>query len=156
MTPRRAIAADFEPLADFWTRRWQDAHADCWPPELLPLRSRDDFARRLRGFGDGLRVIGPEGAPDGFCAVVADHVDQIYVARALQGTGAAAILLRDAEARIAAAGHAEALLECNPGNARAAAFYTRMGWTLRGLEPVLLQGPEGAFPFDCLVFTRQL
>jgi ribosomal protein S18 acetylase RimI-like enzyme len=156
VTPRRAVAEDFAPLADLFNQRWHDAHGHCAPPELVALRDRADLLRRLRGFGDGLRVTGPPGAPEGFCAVVGNHIDQIYVSRRAAGRGIGAMLLREGEARIAAAGHPEALLECNPGNLRAAAFYERMGWTLRGLETVLLDGPQGRFPYDCLVFTRLL
>ncbi|MCR8723990.1 GNAT family N-acetyltransferase [Frigidibacter sp. ROC022] len=155
-TPRRAVEADYDPLADLFHQRWHDAHGAYSPPWMIALRSRADLLRRLRGFGDDMRVIGPEGAPQGFCAIKGSHIDQIYVSRALEGRGAAAVLMRDGLERIAAAGHAEALLECNPGNARAAAFYRKTGWTLRGTETVLLDGPEGPFPFDCLIFTRPL
>lgn len=155
--PRPAVPADLEPLADLWTQRWTDAHADCTPPDLAAQRTRPDFLRRLKGFGtDHLRVIGPEGAPEGFCAIKGNHIDQIFVSRSLAGTGAALALLRDGEARIAAAGYAEAELECNPGNHRAAAFYAKSGWQLRGLERVELDSASGPYPFTLLVFTRRL
>ena len=156
IVPRPAVAADYEPLTLLFESRWHDAHGHCTPPELVAARTRAHFHARLLEFGDGLRVIGPEGAPEGFAAVKGDHVDQLYVSRALAGTGAALVLLREAEARIAAAGHDEAVLDCNPGNARAAAFYRKSGWSPRGLEKVLLDTATGPFPFEVLVFTRRV
>ena len=156
LIPRPAVELDFAPLTDLWATRWAEAHAHCTPPELVRLRTHDDFARRLRGFGDGLRVIGPEGAPRGFAAVVGDHVDQLYVAAELAGRGAALVLLRDAEARIAAAGHERALLDCNPGNGRAAAFYAKSGWTDEGRQSVVLDSATGPFTMECIVFSRNL
>lgn len=156
MIPRPAVPADMAPLLDLWQARWFDAHGAISPPELLAMRTREDFRLRLAEFGDGIRVIGPEGAPQGFSAVKGDTIDQLYVSREMAGTGAALILLRDAEVRIAAAGFAEARLDCNPGNARAAAFYRKSGWRDRGLQRVMLDSATGRFPFDCLVFTRAL
>ncbi len=150
------MAADFAPLLDLWESRWHDAHGAVSPPELLALRTRDDFRTRLAGFGEGLWVIGPEGAPQGFFALKGNHVDQFYIARDLAGTGAALTLMRDAEARLAAAGHAEAVLDCNTGNARAARFYEKAGWTLRGREMVDLDSSSGPFPLEVFVFTRRL
>jgi GNAT superfamily N-acetyltransferase len=156
LVPRPAVAADFDPLLDLWVARWHDAHAACSPPELLALRTREDFRTRLAGFGDGLWVIGPQGAPQGFYSLKGNHVDQLYVARELTGQGVALMLLRDAEARLAAAGHVEALLDCNTGNARAARFYQKSGWTLRGRELVELDSSSGPFPLEVFVFTRRL
>ncbi|TMV72098.1 GNAT family N-acetyltransferase [Thioclava sp. BHET1] len=154
LTPRAAEPADFAPLAELWALRWRDAHESFSPPELTALRTPADFLRRLRAFGDGLRVIGPVGAPLGFVVVLDHHVDQLFIARGLQGQGAADLLMADALARIAAAGHAEAQLECAPGNARAAAYYRKSGWALRGTETVSVDTSTGPFPIDLMIFTR--
>ncbi len=154
--PRRTAPADLDPLADLFDRLWHVAHSGHVPPELEALRTRPDFLRRLLGFGDGLRVIGPVGKPQGFAAVVGNHLDQLYVAQQLWGTGAARVLMDDALARIAAAGHRTAVLECNVHNLRAAAMYRKSGWTERGVERVMLDSAAGPFGLDCLVFDRAL
>lgn len=153
---RPAAPEDYARLADLWAERWADAHAAYSPPELIALRTRADFLRRLHGFGPGLRVLGPPGAPDGFCAILGDHLDQLYVSRALAGTGAARRLMTHALSRIAAAGHPQAVLDCNPSNARAAAFYRKTGWSLRGTETVELNSAAGPYPMPLLIFTMDL
>jgi ribosomal protein S18 acetylase RimI-like enzyme len=65
----------------------------------------------------------------GFTMVVADELEQIYVAARLRGVGVADALITDAERRITAAGHDRAWLAVAPGNTRARRFYERRGWT---------------------------
>jgi GNAT superfamily N-acetyltransferase len=159
-TPRPAAATEIAALADLWDHLWHVAHSGSVPPELEAIRTRADFLRRLRGFGTGkaggLRVIGPAGAPTGFAAVVGNHLDQLYVAEHLWGSGAAQVLADDALARIAAAGHDHAILECNAGNDRAAAYYRKSGWRDCGLQTVLLDSARGPFPLGCYVFEMPL
>jgi len=156
MTPRPALGTEIDALTDLWARLWAESHRGCCPPELIALRTPEDFRRRLVAFGDDLRVIGSAGAPQGLAAVRGNHLDQLYVDRPLWGTGAADVLTADALARIASAGHRLALLECNPGNARAAAYYRKSGWTDCGIRTVLLDSSAGPFPLDCIVFERGL
>ena len=156
MTPRPAEDSEIDALADLWTRLWQDAHADHCPPELIALRTRDDFHRRLLAFGDDLRVIGPIGMPQGLYAIKGNHIDQLFLDRPLWGTGAADVLTGHALARIRAAGHDTAMLECNTGNARAARYYRKSGWTDRGVQTVWLDSSAGPFALDCIVFDRAL
>jgi GNAT superfamily N-acetyltransferase len=156
LTPRAAVVADFAPLTDLWDHLWHLAHDHCTPPGLVALRTHADFRRRLAGFGDGLRVIGPSGAPQGFAAIAGNHLDQLYVAQTLWGTGAARALTTDALARIAAAGHDTAVLECNTGNARAAAFYRKSGWRECGVQTAMLDTSLGPYPLDCFIFVRDL
>jgi len=156
MTPRLAVAADLAPLTDLWERRWHDAHAASSPPELIAIRTRADFATRLAGFlaaGD-LWVIGPEDAPNGFVALKDHHLDQLYVDRPLEGTGAARVLMDHGLAMLAGRGIAMAELWCNTGNARAAAFYRKTGWRLRATEDVELDSASGPFWLACLVFEH--
>jgi len=156
--PRPATATDLAPLTALWVRRWADAHAAVSPPELVAIRTPEDFATRLAGFlavGD-LWVIGPEGAPDGFVALKDHHLDQLYVDRPLEGTGAARVLMDHGLAVLAARGYAMAELWCNTGNARAAAFYRKTGWRLRGAEDVELDSASGPFILACLVFEWPL
>lgn len=131
---RSAAPEDYAPLADLWAERWADAHGAYSPPELIALRTRADFLRRLRAFGPGLRVLGPPGAPEGFCAIRADHLDQLYVSRALAGTGAARRLMAHALARI----------------------YARSGWRRRGTDLSPVETAAGPFLLRVIVFEKAL
>ena len=158
MTPRGATVADLAPLTDLFLRRWHDAHAACSPPGLIAIRTREDFAARLRGFftaGD-LWVVGPIGAPTGFVALKGHHIDQLYVAAPLEGRGVAHQLMAHAEAVLKRRGHAVAEVWCNTGNDRAAAFYRKSGWRLRTTEDVDLASTAGTFRLACFVFEKPL
>ncbi len=61
-----------------------------------------------------------------------DHLVQLYVSAQARGTGAAAALMADAEARLAEAGVEIAWLACAIGNERAARFYEKCGWRRAG------------------------
>ena len=128
------------------------------PPALVALRTSESFLDRLRDLGDALRVAGPPGRPLGLCVASGDDIDQLYVAPAARGTGLAARLLADGEARLAAAGVRVGRIACAIGNDRALRFYEKHGWrggrgtiTLAGsfdLEVTLLRkrlGPDGGF-----------
>lgn len=156
MTPRRAEAADLAPAAAIWKAGWREAHEALVPPELTRIRLAEDFAARLTAFGDGLRVLGPVGAPLGLCAVVGDELNQLFVSPAARGTGAAAALIADAEARIAAMGAAEAWLDVAIGNDRARAFYEKSGWRLTETADVALATVEGPFTLRVWIFRKPL
>jgi GNAT superfamily N-acetyltransferase len=116
MTPRRPLPEELEPLTALWERRWHEAHAAIVPPGLTAARTRADFAARMREFAGDLWVIGPEGAPQGFVALKGHHIDQLYIDAALQGTGAARLLLTHGEQMLAGRGHAQAELWCATGS----------------------------------------
>lgn len=59
--------------------------------------------------------------------------------------GLAQRLLAESEARIAAAGHRDAWLDCAINDERAARFYRKCGWRLRGEDDVTLDA--SAVPF---------
>ena len=101
---RPATPADIPALTEIWYQGWHEAHAADVPAALTALRTRDDFTRRLIGFDAGLHVGGPDGAPLGFVALKPDEINQLYVAPSARGTGLAAALMADAEARLAAGG----------------------------------------------------
>ena len=154
MIVRTPVPADYGPLADLFADLWHIAHRHCVPEDLAALRTRPDFLRRLYGFGDGLIVLGDEGAPKGFAAVVGNELDQLYVPQDLWGAGAADTLVRHALDRIARDGHDNAILKCNPGNLRAAAYYRKSGWADDGLQAVTVDTANGPFVIDCIVFSR--
>lgn len=130
--PRHPVAADRAPLAALWHAGWHDAHASVVHQRLVDLRTLKSFDDRLEPRWPYLRAIGPAGAPLGFSVIADDELEQFYVAPAGRGTGIAARLLADAEARLAAAGVRDAWLACAIGNDRAARFYAKSGWTHAG------------------------
>ena len=138
MTPRLFTTNEIPALARLWHAGWHEAHAAHVPAALVADRTLDSFAARLPDMIDRTRVVGPAGAPLGLCAILGDEIDQVFVAPAARGTSAAAILLQDGEARLAASGVVIAHLFCIPQNRRAMAFYTRQGWTDSGLHAVPL------------------
>ncbi|HXV64473.1 MAG TPA: GNAT family N-acetyltransferase [Vicinamibacteria bacterium] len=75
-----------------------------------------------------MRVVGPVGAPVGFCVVKGDELYQLYVSAQSRGAGVAAALIADAEARLVEDGVERAWLACAIGNERAARFYEKSGW----------------------------
>jgi GNAT superfamily N-acetyltransferase len=76
--------------------------------------------------------VGPRGAPVGFYLVKSAELYQLFVSAGSRGSGVAAALIGDAEARLAASGVETAWLACAIGNARAARFYEKHGWARVG------------------------
>lgn len=126
------------------------------PAELTTRRTLESFGNRLLGFGDGLRVVGPIGAPLGFCAIREDELDQLFVAPETRGSGLAAILLADGELCLAKQGTARAHLLCVIQNHRAVRFYERQGWTNMGVSVEAVQTEDGPFRFELLRFEKNL
>lgn len=155
-TPRPATAADLAPLARLWHAGWHEAHAAIVPRSLTSMRTLESFRERLGRMGDDLRAAGPEGAPLGFCAVKDDELYQLFVSQKSRGTGLAAMLLADGEARLAERGVARAVLLCADGNDRAALFYQRAGWKNLGLRNESVETEDGPFFFDLLRFEKEL
>lgn len=103
-----------------------------------------------------VRVFGPVGAPLGFHLLRADELYQFYLAAEARGTGAAATLMADAEARLARAGVTVAWLACAIGNARAARFYEKAGWSMARIETVPTETSEGLFPLEVWRYEKRL
>lgn len=145
---RAAEPGEIHHLAKLWYDGWQDAHARILPAELARHRTRESFRERLEAALDSVRVAGPSGEPVGLCMVKGDELYQLYVSSLARGSGVAATLLADAEARIAAGGVETAWLACAIGNDRAARFYERNGW--RGVSTMTsqLETPDGLFPLE--------
>lgn len=154
MKPRRAQSEDLDPLARLWHDGWREAHLAHVPAELTAKRTLQSFRARLNGFGDDVRVAGPLGAPTGFCAIRDDELDQLFVAPAARGSGLAATLLADGEARLAAKGIRRPHLLCVIQNHRAARFYERQGWENMGKAIEAVQTEDGPFRFELLRFEK--
>jgi putative acetyltransferase len=122
-------AEDDEAAVALWVEAWNAtmperdfASRAAWLcQQLMAARDRgeDLFAAKHR-----------DGALVGFVMLRSGdgHIEQICIARAAWGTGVAAFLLAEAEARA----QAPLRLEVNEANHRARAFYTREGFVVTG------------------------
>jgi GNAT superfamily N-acetyltransferase len=120
MNIRPADPSETDVVARLWYDAWQDAHAAIVPAALV--RTLQSFTERLTAALSDVRVIGLLGAPLGFCMLRGDELYQFYVAAEARGTGVAAALISDAEARLSESGVETAWLACAIGNERAVAI----------------------------------
>ena len=81
---------------------------------------------------------------------------QLFVSAEARGTGVAAALLADAEARLAANGVRTAWLACAIGNDRAARFYEKSGWRRVGTMVNEAETSEGTFLLDVWRYEKVL
>jgi GNAT superfamily N-acetyltransferase len=153
---RPADRAELDHLAQLWFDGWQDAHLEILPAALRRFRTLESFRDRLHAALPNVTVAGPAGAPVGFTIVKDDELYQLYVSAAARGTGVAALLLAEAEARIAHSGTGTAWLACAIGNSRAARFYEKHGWRRVGEVISQLETPEGIFPLNVWRYEKLL
>ena len=153
---RPADEGELDQLARVWFDAWNDAHAQIVPPELKRLRTLDSFRERLRAALPRTRAAGPPGAPVGFCVLKDEEVYQLFVSADARGTGVAAALMGDAEARLAANGVRTAWLACAIGNDRAARFYEKSGWRRVGTMVNEAETSEGTFQLDVWRYEKVL
>jgi ribosomal protein S18 acetylase RimI-like enzyme len=156
MQVRSADAAEINHLARLWHDVWHETHAPLQPPELIRLRTLENFRERLRAALQDIRVAGPLGAPVGFCALKGEELYQLFVSPEARGAGVAAALLADAEARLAERGVEVAWLVCAVGNHRAARFYEIRGWRLVGTVIYPAETSSGPFPLEQWRYEKPL
>ncbi|MGH7571534.1 MAG: GNAT family N-acetyltransferase [Gemmatimonadota bacterium] len=156
MEVRFAEAGEVDQLAKLWYDAWQDGHAEILPAELKRRRTLESFRDRLQAGLPSIRVVGPPGGPVGLCMVKDDELYQLFVAAEARGTGVAAALVADAEARLAENGVEIAWLSCAIGNDRAARFYEKCGWRRVGTMLSHLETPEGEFPLESWRYEKIL
>lgn len=156
MQARRADATEIDALARLWHDGWQDAHAAILPLELARHRTLASFARRLADGLPAVRTLGAIGQPLGFAMIQDDEMYQLYVSAAARGTGSAALLLADAEIRLADTGVTRAWLACAIGNERAARFYARQGWARMGNMINRLDTPDGVFDLEVWRYEKNV
>ena len=153
---RAAEEREIDHLARLWYEGWQEAHAQIVPVELRRLRTLDNFRQRLQAALPDTRVVGPSGAPNAFCITKGDELYQIYVATQARGSGVAAALMADAEARLAKNSVETAWLACAIGNSRAERFYKKCGWSRVGVVTYQAETSTGTFPLKVWRYEKRL
>jgi ribosomal protein S18 acetylase RimI-like enzyme len=156
MNVRTPEETELDQLAHLWYDGWQDAHARILPADLKRLRTLESFRHRLTAARSDVRVEGPFGAPLGFCLVKGDELYQLYVKAESRGSGVAAALMADAEARMSESGVKKAWLACAIGNERAARFYERHGWHRAGTMVNQLETENGRYPLEVWRYEKSL
>jgi len=125
---RAAEPGDADAVAEIWRDGWRYGHLDHVPDVLFRVRTDESFRTRAAERVDDTTVAVVDGDVAGFIMVVGDEAEQVYVAAAHRGKGVADALLAEAERQVRENGHDVAWLAVVSGNARARAFYERMGW----------------------------
>lgn len=153
---RDADKSEIDVLAELWRNGWLDAHAEILPAGFIRLRTPESFPERMALLISGVRAAGPVGSPLGFHFVRGDELNQLYLAPAARGTGLAAILMADAETRLAASGVERVWLSCAIGNDRAARFYEKSGWERTGVVTDHLETAGGPYDLDVWRYEKVL
>lgn len=153
---RDAELSEIGQLAKIWFDGWQDAHALIVPAELARLRTLQSFGERLRAASAGVRVAGALGAPVGFYFLKGAELYQFYVSSNARGSGIAAVLMADAEARLGESGVQTAWLACAIGNDRAARFYEKCRWVRTGTVSDDVEVPGGTFALEVWRYEKSL
>jgi ribosomal protein S18 acetylase RimI-like enzyme len=156
MKVRAAQGHEIDHLASIWYDGWHEAHAGLVPEALTRHRTLDSLRDRLHKALPDVRVVGPPGEPVGFCMVHADELYQLFVSPRGRGSGVAAALVADAEARIRENGATTAWLACAIGNDRAARFYEKCGWYRVGLMVNYAETADGPFPLEVWRYEKVL
>jgi GNAT superfamily N-acetyltransferase len=141
MHVRAAEEAEIGRLARIWYDGWHDAHAQIVPAELTQARTLESFRDRLHPALPRVRVVG---------------LYQLFVSAKSRGSGVAAALVADAEARLSDDGAASAWLACAIGNERAARFYEKCGWRRVGTMINRLETSSGIFLLEVWRYEKSL
>ena len=156
MTVRAARAEDAGDIAEIWYRGWQDGHLGHVPQELVDARTEASFRTRASERIPDTTVATVDEAVVGFVMVVDDEVEQVYVSAAQRGTGIAGLLMDEAERQVRENGHGKAWLAVVAGNARARAFYERVGWADEGPFEYAAVAGDGTIAVPCRRYTKLL
>jgi ribosomal protein S18 acetylase RimI-like enzyme len=147
---------ELDRLASLWHEGWHESHAPIVPADLTRLRTLESFRHRLQDAFADIRVVGALGDPDGFCVIREDELYQLFVSSRARGSGAAAALIADGEARLAERGIETAWLACAIGNERAARFYEKSGWSRVGTMVNRLETSSGLYLLEVWRYEKPL
>ncbi len=153
---RPMTKADLAAAATLWHAGWHDGHAAICPPALTRQRTAQSFHDRLARDIANARVALRADRVAGFHILKGDELYQFFVAPAERGSGLATQLMHDAETTLRAAGHHRAWLACSVGNARAARFYEKSGWTRAATERMEFETADGPFALDAWRYEKTL
>lgn len=153
---RPAAPGDAPAIAEIWRLGWRDGHLGFVPDELIAARTDESFGRRAAQRVGDTSVAVIDGRVAGFVMVVADEVEQVYVAARERGSGVADVLLAEAERRVHAAGHPSAWLAVVAGNARARRFYERQGWLAAGPFNYAAAADNGPITVPCHRYVKDV
>ena len=156
MDVRAAEESEIGCLAKIWYEGWHDAHGRIVPAELARLRTPESFRDRLQAALPDVRVVGPSGEPLGFSIIKGNELYQLYVSAPSRGSGVAAALIADGEARLSENGVATAWLACAIGNERAARFYEKCGWQRVGTMVSELDTEAGTFSLEVWRYEKRM
>jgi ribosomal protein S18 acetylase RimI-like enzyme len=147
---------ELDRLASLWHEGWHESHAPIVPADLTRLRTLESFRHRLQDAFADIRVVGPLGDPLGFCVIKEDELYQLFVSSRARGSGVAAALIADGEARLAERGIDIAWLACAIGNERAARFYEKSGWSRVGTMVNRLETSSGLYLLEVWRYEKPL
>ena len=156
MDVRSAEESEIGCLAKIWYEGWHDAHGRIVPAELARFRTLESFRDRLQAALPDVRVVGQSGEPLGFSIIKGDELYQLYVSAPSRGSGVAAALIADAEARLSENSVDTAWLACAIGNERAARFYEKSGWHRAGTMIHPMETTKGTFPLEVWRYEKSL
>lgn len=156
VTFRTMTKADLAAAAALWHEGWHDGHAAICPPALTRQRTEASFRDRLSRDVANARVALRADRVAGFHILKDNELYQFFVAPAERGSGLARLLMQDAETALRMADHDRAWLACTVGNARAARFYEKTGWTRMATERMEFETADGPFALDAWRYEKAL
>ena len=121
---RPAVAGDVAALSAVASASYRAAFAAILDAEELARRDAGSFVARFTESLERLRVAESSGHVVGFSLVTGRHLDMLFIAPGMQGSGAGRALLAEAVAR------GTCSLECFRANCQARRFYEHQGWVL--------------------------
>ncbi|WP_155375296.1 GNAT family N-acetyltransferase [Catellatospora vulcania] len=151
---RPATTDDAPAVGAIWRDGWRDGHLGHVPEELVAIRTPESFDLRAAQRVADTTVAEVDGAVAGFVMVVADEVEQVYVAADRRGAGVAGALLAEGLRQVDQNGHERAWLAVASGNTRARRFYEREGWTDEGAFDYPARSSGGPIAVPCHRYTR--
>ena len=153
---RSPAQAEAPAIAELWWKSWHSSHVDIVPNALVQLRTYESFVERAQENNNIIRVVGPINMPVGMCYVVGEEMQQLFVSELAKGTGAASLLIQDAELILKKSGVKTAWLACAVGNIRAERFYEKNDWINMGKMMEDLETSEGVFKLETWRFEKEL